>query len=277
MSRGRSRLIILMCAAVALALGARIVPGGTASARGHNAVSAGEDFTVPLVRSQLQPLESYTSTAAGELFGNPPAPTPPPPLPAAPAAPPPPPPQPPPDPLANHAFAGLVTIDGRQYGLLENRQTRAGEYVTIGDEVEGFRVTGVDRSGVSLSKDADARRLAMNDRYSLVPLSKDAESGPAPAVQQQLAVERSQILYLNTLNDSFISVKLRFTGNNREEVEKANNDFFAGKISQQEYDAKTSNRGGSSLWSTGFISSEFIQADTVSTSITSWIADRNSK
>src|SRR5258706_15933691 len=50
-----------------------------------------------------------------------------------------------PDPLGDFLFTGAVTIDGKEYALLENRKTREGEFVAVGDEFHGFRLSGIEK------------------------------------------------------------------------------------------------------------------------------------
>src|SRR5262245_8982292 len=45
-----------------------------------------------------------------------------------------------PDSLAEYTFTGLVTLDGKQYALLENRKRGEGEYVAVGDEFQGHKI-----------------------------------------------------------------------------------------------------------------------------------------
>jgi hypothetical protein len=202
---------------------------------------------IELPKADRRPLSDY-SPAFGDLFGKTPA------LqevkaapPALPRAQPPAAPAPPPDPLEGLVFAGLVTIDGRSYALVEDRATRQGEYLAPGDDFKGFNISAIDRNGVTLTNGDVPRRLALNDRYSLVPLSKEAGVASAAGSVQPV----SQRLYANSLADTFMVKTLLVLGNRREEVEKANDEFFQGKITQEELDRRTT--AGDSAWGSSIL------------------------
>ncbi len=99
----------------------------------------------------------------------PPAPTPPAPRPQPPIMP------PPPDPLENYIYTGTVTIDNQRLALLEDRRTKVGTYVKIGDRFLGSAtVIQVESGQVMLSMGGTTRALPRSTVINLTPLDKSA-------------------------------------------------------------------------------------------------------
>ena len=67
--------------------------------------------------------------------------------------------------------------------------------------------------------------------------------------------------------DELVGFKLLRYGNRQEEVEKANDDFFAGNISQDEYNAKINAGGEGSVSAVSYYLSGYSVGDTALTGI----------
>jgi hypothetical protein len=94
------------------------------------------------------------------------------------------------DPLADYAYSGTVTVDGKTMALIEHRKSREGWYVSVGDTWQGFPVVAVDNRQVIVDVNGERHILGKTDPISLVPLNADAnnaDSGnPASAVTTYL-------------------------------------------------------------------------------------------
>src|SRR5215831_13726044 len=55
----------------------------------------------------------------------------------------------PPDPLAGYTYTGMVSRDGVTYALLEDKKTKEGVFVKIGDVFQGFVVDAIRPDGIT--------------------------------------------------------------------------------------------------------------------------------
>jgi len=171
-----------VAAAVALADRGRHAPPAKAQARTPGARSA----EAPLGSHARQPLPYYTGSIRADLFaaGEPAAaavsaPAPPPAVPA------PPPPAPEPDPLADYAYTGTVEADGQIMALVENKKTLDGQYLKVGDSIQGRTVSAITERTLTLGGPGSERVLAKTDSYALVSLDKSAPYMTAQPQQGQ--------------------------------------------------------------------------------------------
>jgi hypothetical protein len=109
----------------------------------------------------------------------------------------PPEPQPPPNPLAEYRFTGVIGEGDSATALVEHGKTKEGHYLRAGDPFLGGTVAAVSLSEVSLQVGQNTHALRRYDRYSLVPLDKDAPVGPA---DKPAAV----VSALNNANSSYL-------------------------------------------------------------------------
>ena len=94
-----------------------------------------------------------------------------------------------PNPLADWTYAGSVTIGDKVMALLENRQTKEGQYVLAGQSFLGIaQVQSVTDQLVTLVSAGKPTILAKSDAINLTPLSANAAylngSGPQAAQGQ---------------------------------------------------------------------------------------------
>jgi hypothetical protein len=78
------------------------------------------------------------------------------------------------DPLADYNFTGVVTIQGRESALIENKLTRAGVYLGVGDRFLNGKITDIDGRRVTLALNGTRRSLARFENYRFTPLDASA-------------------------------------------------------------------------------------------------------
>lgn len=78
------------------------------------------------------------------------------------------------DPLVDYAYTGAVTLGEQRLALVENRKTRVGRYVSVGDAFGGGTVAGIDERTLTVRIGSTPRRLALNEDFKLVPLDRSA-------------------------------------------------------------------------------------------------------
>lgn len=137
--------------------------------------------------SSRRPLDYYTGGVRGNLFT---APQPPEPKPApvkkAVEAPKPKPvlsiPVAPINPFAGWTYTGTVRMGDQTMALLENAQTKDGQYVKVGDSFLGAQVTAVSDQMVTLTSGGKPNTLVKSDNITVTPLSSSAPvlSAPSP-------------------------------------------------------------------------------------------------
>lgn len=156
--------------------------GKTTATATKSAPSAKPDeTTVQITRAHREPLGYYTGGVRNDLFGAHPEPKPEPkpvlvpidkPVVAAPVV---------VDPFVDFVFSGSASMNGEPVALIENKKTRAGTYVKIGEEFKpdpsaslGAKVTQINDRSITLDIAGKPRILAKNEDFKLVPLDKPA-------------------------------------------------------------------------------------------------------
>ena len=116
-------------------------------------------------------LDYYSGGIASQLFGVPSEPKPPPakPLPL------PPPPMPEaPDPFSDFVYSGTVSLNGQTLALLENRKTKAGHFLGVGQPFLGGKVASLNDRQVVIDLGTTTRALAKTDDFKMVSLDRNA-------------------------------------------------------------------------------------------------------
>lgn len=97
-------------------------------------------------------------------------------------------PAPAPDPLADYAFTGVVTMQGRPTALIEHKLTKAGTFIKVGDRFLDGKVTDIDGRQITLALNGSQRSLSRFENYRFIPLDSSAPflgsgtGAPVPAV-----------------------------------------------------------------------------------------------
>jgi hypothetical protein len=131
-------------------------------------------------------LNYYVHEVRGTMFSAPQPPAPP--APAAtksakPATPAPTPIVPPVNPFASYAYTGTVRMGDQMMALVENTQTRDGQYLKVGDQFQGAQVSEITDQMVTLTQDKKPYQLAKSDNIVLTPLNANANNGQQNAGQ----------------------------------------------------------------------------------------------
>ncbi|MCW3095279.1 MAG: hypothetical protein JWL77_897 [Chthonomonadaceae bacterium] len=89
------------------------------------------------------------------------------------------------NPFAQWSYTGTVHMGDITMALLENTQTREGQYVKAGDSFMGAQVKNVSDQMVTLSSAGKPEMLAKSDNINVTPLNQDAPGKNPPAQQAQ--------------------------------------------------------------------------------------------
>lgn len=130
-----------------------------------------------------RPLTFYTEAVRGSMFSPPQPPKPvekpapkPPPAPVVPVM--------PINPFANWTYTGTVHVGDQIMALIENSQTKEGQYVKVGDNFMGASVSAITDQMVTLMASGKPNMLAKSDNITLTPLDKNADFMNAQTQQQ---------------------------------------------------------------------------------------------
>jgi hypothetical protein len=149
----------------------------------------------------------------------------------------------PPNPLADYTFTGVVSRDGITYALLEDRKTKDGFYVRVGDVFKDFTVDAITPKGITFRTRAGPKTIAMRDDYSLIPLDKNTypfEDGVRLTDQPTRYSETIRTFLVSRINGEMaLSVG--------EDIAKLKDDVFDGKMTAEEFNQRAGNGSVSSL------------------------------
>lgn len=141
-----------------------------------------EPAVIQLVKAERKPLTYYTGAVRTDLFGAP-AEAPPAPKVAI-KLPEPVKTAPPPvveiNPFEDQAYSGTVGMGGEVLALVENKKTREGQYLRLGEGFLGGKVMSITDRSVEINVAGKSYTLAKSDDYKLTPLDKNAEFLNAP-------------------------------------------------------------------------------------------------
>jgi hypothetical protein len=153
----------------------------------------------------------------------------------------------PPDPLANLVYTGFVHSNEQEYALIEDRKTRQGWYLQVGDALGDGVVSKIEAGGIEIKPSVEGqspRILAMNSRYSLTPLDKGAIGGDEARQVEVMSGEEKLVeldlsgtMYKHWLTDtSSVLLNQRIS---EEEAQHLMNEVSEGRITAEE----AANRG----------------------------------
>lgn len=74
-------------------------------------------------------------------------------------------------------YAGYATVDGRPVAIIENAQTKAAEFLGVGDKLEGFALREISPSAVQLARAGETRSLRISDAFTATPLNEPPKPG----------------------------------------------------------------------------------------------------
>jgi hypothetical protein len=145
------------------------------------------------------------------------------------------------NPLADFVYTGFVQANGQQVALIENKKSREGFYLQIGDAFGDGIVNKIEAGSVEIKPTTAgqaSRFLPMNTRYSLTPLDKGNIGGDdARQVEvidnatQNLSLTFNGQIYKTWMNNSYSKV---FGGISEEEAQHLQNEVFEGRMTAEE-------------------------------------------
>jgi hypothetical protein len=201
MTRGQTRVLLLVCPVVVVALTVAIgYAGHTEPAKAGSRLASGDWELSPRVEIVESRRASAYPTVDKNLFGEPvrpvqskvPAkPVLPVPVSALPMS------KPPPNPLGEYRYTGVVGEGEGATALIEHANSKEGHYLRAGDPFLGGTIMAISASEVSLQIGSETYSLRRYDRYSLVPLDKDAPVGTSDQPPTVLSA-------LDNVNSSFV-------------------------------------------------------------------------
>ena len=174
-------------------------PAAQSTAPTATAVTARPGLAVPDSQDDAptesrRPVSFYTQTVRGTMFSAPLLPAPKAPVvvaaPTSVVKPPPAPPVGPAvfNPLSFWSYTGTITMGDQVMALLENSQSKEGQYVKAGDRFMGAEVVSVSDQMVTLRSGGKPTMLAKSDNITVTPLDRSA----APTSAQQPAQPQGQ-------------------------------------------------------------------------------------
>ena len=90
------------------------------------------------------------------------------------------------NPFADWTYTGTIVMDDQTIALLENKKTSEGNFVKVGDTLNGSQVQSVTKDEVTLSWGKKPITLAKSDAMNVTPLDRSAapiSTQPQPAAQ----------------------------------------------------------------------------------------------
>lgn len=78
------------------------------------------------------------------------------------------------NPFADWVYVGTVLVRGQTYALVQNNQTKEGQYLKVGDLFLGDQVASISDQMLTLKAGGKSEILPKNQNYTLVPLDKSA-------------------------------------------------------------------------------------------------------
>ncbi len=78
------------------------------------------------------------------------------------------------NPFADWVYVGTVLVRGQTYALVQNNQTKEGQYLKVGDLFLGDKVASISDQMLTLKAGGQSEILPKNQNYTLVPLDKSA-------------------------------------------------------------------------------------------------------
>jgi hypothetical protein len=145
------------------------------------------------------------------------------------------------DPLAGYVYTGFVHSNGQPVALIENKKTREGFYLQVGDAFGDGIVNKIESGSVEIKPSLAGqtpRLLPMNTRYSLTPLDKGEIGGEElrqveafDGAVQKLSVTYNGLNYNRWING--YDTLLR-SGISEEEAQHLQNEVFEGRLTAEE-------------------------------------------
>ena len=89
------------------------------------------------------------------------------------------------DPFVDFAYTGTVTTGNQTLAIIENKKTKEGQFLHVGDSFMGYRIDRIELASLNLSLGGQKKMLAKNDDYKLTPLDKDAANTAPTAARAQ--------------------------------------------------------------------------------------------
>lgn len=86
-----------------------------------------------------------------------------------------------PDPLKDWVYSGTVAIGDDVYAVLENKSTKQGRYLKLGENLEGATIESIAQDQLSVTLNGVPRTLAKSTAFGATPLSAGGGGGTPPA------------------------------------------------------------------------------------------------
>jgi hypothetical protein len=116
---------------------------------------------------------------------------------------------PPVDPFASWAYTGTITQGDQTIALLENTQTKEGQFLKAGDSLMGAQVKSITDQMVTLELGGKPRMLAKSDNINVTPLDRSAAptapAAPQPGQPQQPVIN-FQMPTVNTTTQPMVTL-----------------------------------------------------------------------
>ena len=120
------------------------------------------------------------------------------------------------------------------WGLVEDKKSKEGWFLKVGDGFQGFVVSALSESELRLQGSEGTRTLAKSNRINIVPLKADANEDSQPSAPEASVsqAEAPSVIHL------LATVRLTESGLSPKEIEHMKNEVFEGRMSLEAYNAR---------------------------------------
>ena len=77
-------------------------------------------------------------------------------------------------------YAGYATVNGSPMAIVEKSDTKQGEFLTVGQTLDGATVSGITPQAIKLTRGAETTELRISDAFTATPLNEPPKPQAAP-------------------------------------------------------------------------------------------------
>jgi len=77
-------------------------------------------------------------------------------------------------------YAGYATVNGNPMAIVEKSDTKQGEFLTLGQTLDGATVSGISPQAIKLTRGAETTEMKISDAFTATPLNEPPKPQAAP-------------------------------------------------------------------------------------------------
>jgi len=77
-------------------------------------------------------------------------------------------------------YAGYATVNGNPMAIVEKSDTKQGQFLTVGQTLDGATVSGISPQAIKLTRGAETTELKISDAFTATPLNEPPKPQAAP-------------------------------------------------------------------------------------------------